>query len=156
MVESFRIKGIELLTEKLPESVESSRFVSHRAKMSQEFDSRKDSHSTKFEQRPQIFVKLRIRESCDSKLSGLHLLVATSKFRLLTMRQYNATRKHLFPYPHGDRSGLRKLKKDKHQTLITATTSIHLPKPVLNDLTIKSDSVLTNQIEKDGMQGCPL
>ena len=36
------------------------------------FDSRKDSHSTKFERRPRIFVKLSYRELCDSKLSGVH------------------------------------------------------------------------------------
>ena len=58
--------------EKLPESIESSRFVSHRARTSGEFDSRKDSQSTKFERRPQIFIKLRFSELCDSKLSGLH------------------------------------------------------------------------------------
>ena len=40
--------------------------------MSGEFDSRKDSQSTKLEQRPQIFVKLSFRKLCDSKLSGLH------------------------------------------------------------------------------------
>ena len=40
--------------------------------MSGKFDSRKDSHSTKLEQRPQIFVKLSFRELCGSKLSGLH------------------------------------------------------------------------------------
>ena len=40
--------------------------------MSGEFDSRKDSQSTKLERRPQIFVKLSFREFCDSKLSGLH------------------------------------------------------------------------------------
>ena len=57
---------------KLPESIESSRFVSHRARMSGEFDSRKDSQSTKFKRRPQIFVKLSFRELCNSKLSGLH------------------------------------------------------------------------------------
>ena len=59
---------------RLKELIESSRFVSHRARISAEFDSRKDSQSTKFEQRPQIFVKLRIsfRELSDSKLSGLH------------------------------------------------------------------------------------
>ena len=51
---------------------ESSRFVSHRGRMSGEFDSRKDSHSTKFERRPRIFVKLSFRELCDSNLSGLH------------------------------------------------------------------------------------
>ena len=43
----------------MPESIESSWFVSHRAKMSGELDSRKDSQSTKFEQRPWIFMKLR-------------------------------------------------------------------------------------------------
>ena len=46
---------------KLPELIESSKFVSHRARMSGEFDSKKDSHSTKFEQRPQIFLKLSFR-----------------------------------------------------------------------------------------------
>ena len=40
--------------------------------MSGEFDSRKDSQSTKFKRRPQIFAKLSFRELCDSKLSGLH------------------------------------------------------------------------------------
>ena len=34
--------------------------------------SRKDSHSTKFERRSGIFVKLSFRELCDSKISGLH------------------------------------------------------------------------------------
>ena len=40
--------------------------------MSGEFDSRKDSQSTKFGQRPQIFVTLSFRELCGTKLSGLH------------------------------------------------------------------------------------
>ena len=40
------------------------------------------------------------------------LLVATSKFSLLTIRWHSATRKHLFLYPQGDRSGLRKPKKN--------------------------------------------
>ena len=40
--------------------------------MSGEFNSREDSHSTKFMQKPQIFIKLSFRELCDSKLSGLH------------------------------------------------------------------------------------
>ena len=48
--------------EKLPESIESPKFASHRARMSGEFDSRKESYSTKLEQRPQIFVKLSFRE----------------------------------------------------------------------------------------------
>ena len=54
------------LTDNFPESIESSKFASHRARMSGEFDSRKDSHSTKLEQRPQIFVKLNFRELCGS------------------------------------------------------------------------------------------
>ena len=58
--------------EKLPEPIESSRFVPHRARMSGEFDSRKDLRSTKFERMPQIVVKLSFRELCNSKLSGLH------------------------------------------------------------------------------------
>ena len=32
-----------------------------------------------------------------------------------------------------------------------ATNSVHLPKPVSTDLTIKPDSVLTNPIGKDGV-----
>ena len=40
--------------------------------MSGEFDSKKDSQSTKCDSRPQIFVKLNFRELYDSKLSGLH------------------------------------------------------------------------------------
>ena len=54
------------------------------------------------------------------------LLVVTSKFCVLTIRRHSATRKHLFPYPQGKRSGLRKPKKES-STLITATTSVHLP-----------------------------
>ena len=60
------------MTEKSPQSIESSKFVSHRARISGQFDSRKDSHSTKFEKRPQVFVKLSFRGLCDSKFSGLH------------------------------------------------------------------------------------
>ena len=48
-----------------------------------------------------------------------------------------------------DRSGLRKPKKGLASTLITATTSVHLPKPASTDLTIKPDSVLANPIGKD-------
>ena len=77
-------------------------------------------------------------------------MVTTSKFGLLTIRWHSATRKHLFLYPQGGRSGLRK-PKEKASTLITATTSIYLPKPVSTDLTIKPDSVLTNPIGKDGL-----
>ena len=59
-------------TEKLPESIESSKFVSYRRRMSGEFDSRRDSHLAKFKRRPRIFIKLCFTELCDSKLSGLH------------------------------------------------------------------------------------
>ena len=45
-----------------------------------------------------------------------------------------------------------KAKKGLASTLITATTSVHLPKPVSTDLTIKPDSVLTNPIGKDGVR----
>ena len=40
--------------------------------MSGEFDSRKDSHSTKFERRSQIFEKQNFRELRYSNLHGLH------------------------------------------------------------------------------------
>ena len=53
-------------------ALESSKFASHRARTSGVFNSRKDSNSTKFEQKLQIFVELSFREKCDSKLSGLH------------------------------------------------------------------------------------
>ena len=59
--------------EKLLESIESSRFVSHGVRTSGEFDSRKDSQSTKFKRRPRILIKLSFRELSDSKLSGLHV-----------------------------------------------------------------------------------
>ena len=40
--------------------------------MPEEFNSRKDSHSKKLEERPQLFVKVRFSELCCTKLSGLH------------------------------------------------------------------------------------
>ena len=40
--------------------------------MSGEFNSRKDSQSTKFKQRTQIFAKFSFREFHNSKLSDLH------------------------------------------------------------------------------------
>ena len=79
-------------------------------------------------------------------------MVATSKFGLLTIRQHNATRKHLFLDPLGDRSGLTKPKKGQASILITATTSVHLPKQVSTDPTIKSNLVSTNPIGKDGVR----
>ena len=41
----------------MPGSIKESKFVSYKAKMSGEFDSWKDSQSTKFKWRLQIFVK---------------------------------------------------------------------------------------------------
>ena len=66
----------------MPESIEASRFVSHRARMSRKFDSRKYSQSTKFERGPRIFVKLSFRELCDSKLCGLHALLTEKQIIL--------------------------------------------------------------------------
>ena len=60
------------MADKMPKSIESSNFASYRARISGEFDSRKDLHLVKFEQRPGIFVKLCFRGFSDSKLSGLH------------------------------------------------------------------------------------
>ena len=56
----------------LLESIESFKFVSYRAIISEEFDSRKDSQPTKFKKKNWILINLRFRESCDSKLSGLN------------------------------------------------------------------------------------
>ena len=67
-------------------------FILHTGRMSGEFDFRKDSQSTKSEQRPQIFVKLSFRELWDSNLSGLHPfdnmpIIHWVKNRLKTERQ---------------------------------------------------------------------
>ena len=48
----MHIKGKQTFTEKLQGSIESCKFISHRARMSEKFDSKKDSHSAKFEGRP--------------------------------------------------------------------------------------------------------
>ena len=50
----------------MPESIESSRIVSHKARMSGKFDSRKDLQTKKFERKPQIFLKLS-REPFEAK-----------------------------------------------------------------------------------------
>ena len=51
---------------------------------------------------------------CGTETLGIFIcwwsLVVTSKFSLLTIRWYSATRKHLFLCPQNDRSGLRKPK----------------------------------------------
>ena len=76
----------------MPESIESSMFVSHRARMLGKFYSRKDWNSTKFEWRHQIFVKLSFMEFFDSELSGLNpfdnlAIIHWVKNRLKTERQ---------------------------------------------------------------------
>ena len=81
------------------------------------------------------------------------LVVAISKFNHLTISQHSATRKH-----HSKQNShilkvtgwvWESLKKYK-LTLITVTTSIYLLDPVLVDLTVESDSILTNPIGKMG------
>ena len=58
--------------------------------------------------------------------------------------------KTLIPAPSWQQVRSERAKKGSASTLITATTSVHLPQPVSTDLTIKPDSVLTNPIGKDG------
>ena len=82
----------------------------------------------------------------DGKATWLLLPIRSSYYQLAQCK-----RKHLLPYPQGDRSGLRKPKKGQASTLITDNTSIHLPTPVSTDLTIKPDSVLINPAGKDGV-----
>ena len=43
------------------------------------------------------------------------LLVSNSKFGLITPNAAQCNQKHLFLYPQGDRSGLRKPKKDRQE-----------------------------------------
>ena len=80
-------------------------------------------------------------------------MVATFKFGIPTIRRHSATRKNIFLYPQGNISGVRKLKKGKASTLITAATCIHLLNPVLTDLTRNTDLVLIDPVGKDGMLG---
>ena len=53
----FTLKEDNPLQKKL-QSLESSKFLSHRSRISGELDSVKDSHSTKFERKPQILVRI--------------------------------------------------------------------------------------------------
>ena len=48
--------------------------------MSGEFDSRKDSESTRFERKPEIFIKLSFRELCDSNYLVYMLLIIWPQF----------------------------------------------------------------------------
>ena len=72
MTESFWIKRKYSLIEKLQESIESSKFVSLRARMSGKFASRKELYPNKVEQKPEILVKPSFRELWNSRFSGLH------------------------------------------------------------------------------------
>ena len=75
-------------------------------------------------------------------------LLPSSILLLVTIMWCSATTKHLFLYPQGDRPGLRKPKKDKHQNYSWLLPALILS--VSNDLTINPDSVITNLIGKDG------
>ena len=79
-----------------------------------------------------------------------YLMVATSRFGLLTIRWHSAATSR-----YQVRS--EKTKKGYTSTLITATTnSVYLPKLVSSNLTIKSDLVLINPIGKNGLPTrCP-
>ena len=83
------------------------------------------------------------------------LLVTTPKFGLLIIRQHSVTTKLLSLYPQGDRSGMRKPKRININTNHSyhQSAGVYLPKPIPTDLTIKSDSIFTNPIENDGVQG---
>ena len=58
----FIITGNWENTEKLLESIESSKFASHKTRISREFDSRKDLHPTKLKQRLWILLKTSFRK----------------------------------------------------------------------------------------------
>ena len=58
----FGLKENNLSQRNCRNQLRSSKFVSHRARMTQEFDSRKDLDSTKLERRPPILIKLSFRE----------------------------------------------------------------------------------------------
>ena len=60
--------------------------------------------------------------------------------------------KTLIPVSSRQQVRSEKAKKGLASTLITATTSVHIPKPVSTDVTIKPDSVLSKPIGKDGVQ----
>ena len=78
---------------------------------------------------------------------GLYIQVQSPYYQVAQCNQKR-------PIPVSSRRQVRseKSKKGYASTLITATTSIHLPKPVSNDLTIKPDLVLINSIGKHGVQ----
>ena len=94
---------------------------------------------------PEIAVGTNFHAQYGTKTTSVFL---PFKFCLLTIKRHSATRKHLFLYPQGGRLGLTKPKKDKHWHLS------QLPPAFISiDLTIKSDSVLTSLIGKDGKLG---
>lgn len=48
-MEFFQIKGRQPLTDKLLETIESSKFISYEERISEDFDLREDSHPMKLE-----------------------------------------------------------------------------------------------------------
>ena len=108
----------------------------------------KDIHNTKNSCRAYFYVQ--------HTKTTLVFLPADRKAYLQVRSPYYETaqcnQKTPIPVSQGDMWGVRKPKKDKHQ-LVTATTNVHLPKSISTDLTIKSDSILTNPIRKDEVAG---
>ena len=56
------------------EWIRSSKFPSHKARLSDKFISRKYSQPTKSERGTWILAKVKFKELCNSKLSALHTL----------------------------------------------------------------------------------
>ena len=150
---------------------------------SREFDLWKDSHSTKFKQRSRILIKLSFREFHETPTSEVIFVTLIENSSVVANdtqgpRKYPGTHFHA---RHGTKTTLVFLPADGQasrsllpslvsllscctmqpentysyilRTLITATTSVHLPKSVSTDLTIKSNLVLTNPVGKDGVRG---
>ena len=77
----------------------SFKFVSHRARISGKFHSRKYSHSKKFQWRPQIFRKLSFKELCDSNLLGVYPFVNMAIFTELKIGQKQKGRLWVYEKP---------------------------------------------------------
>ena len=130
--------------------------LSHlKQKYQEKFHSKEGLRSTDLEWISSNVGKVRWRELCNSELSDTcfwyyshlrSLLVSTSRIVVLHIHlQHSATRKHIFLYFQGDRSGITKSKR----------ITISIINSFLQCLIcFYSDSVLTNPLGKDGLQGC--
>ena len=81
------------------------------------------------------------------KSLGCHFQVKSPYYKLAQCNQKTWT-----PVSSRWKVRSKKVIKGWASTRITATTSAHLPKPASTDLTIKSDSALTNPTEKWGVK----